>query len=149
MTKIRIKREELSRLFRILDFSVSEIDYLQRFLKIDYRIYLKDADKRHALERCIENIVNSSLDIAKILLISENIPIPGSYKEYFMELSARGYLTEATMNILANGVKLRNILAHEYLDIRWSQIEGFLKGGWKNYKLFIKTVREKIKGYSV
>ncbi|HID95445.1 MAG TPA: nucleotidyltransferase domain-containing protein [Candidatus Latescibacteria bacterium] len=50
-----------------------------KFSKMDWRTYNLDRDLRRNLERWLENIVNCSIDIAKIILASEGREIPGSY----------------------------------------------------------------------
>jgi len=37
---------------------------------------------------------------------------------------------------------LRNVVAHEYLDIRWKRIQEFIKGAEELYPLFIKKIKE-------
>lgn len=39
---------------------------------------------------------------------------------------------------------LRNILVHEYLDVKWKKIEKFIKEAEKLYPVFIEKVKELI-----
>mgnify|MGYP000622107596 CR=1 FL=1 len=86
--------ENRERLIRYVDFLESEIEDFSKFLKVDWKTYSVDRDIRRNLERWIENIVNCSIDIAKVLLISESKQIPGSYKGILMELGATEYFDE-------------------------------------------------------
>ncbi len=61
--------------------------------------YFKERSKRRDIERWIENIINSSIDISK-------------------------------------WVRFRNIIAHEYLDIRWNSIKKFIQETEVLYKNF-------------
>lgn len=133
-------KEEQARLARIVEFLRTELVDLQAFSSLRYAEYEADRHRRRSLERCIENIVNASLDIAKILLIGEGLPIPSTYKEYFFQLPAiRGFLDESTAEDLARWARLRNVLAHEYLDVRWQRIREFLDSGWQSHEIFLKT----------
>ncbi|MCZ7627470.1 MAG: hypothetical protein C3F12_14020 [Candidatus Methylomirabilota bacterium] len=133
-------KEGQERLARILVFLETELADLRAFADMRYGNYQSDRDRRRNLERCIENIVNAALDIAKILLVSEGRPIPPTYKEYFLQLPAiSGFLDEPVAEDLAEWARLRNILAHEYLDIRWQRIREFLDSGWQSYESLLKA----------
>ncbi|GAI91747.1 unnamed protein product [marine sediment metagenome] len=77
--------EDRERLIRYVDFMESELSDFSKFLKIDWKTYNKDRDTRRNLERWIENIVNSSIDIAKVILALEDRGIPSSYKGMLKE----------------------------------------------------------------
>ncbi|MEW6619476.1 MAG: DUF86 domain-containing protein [bacterium] len=119
-----------------------ELSDLSNFFDLDYKTYQEDRNKRRSLERCIENIVNASLDIAKIILVSENKEIPDTYKEYFLNLSTMGLISNNLSQNLAEGTKLRYILAHQYLDIRWDSIKKFLSNKGKEYQEWLKITKQ-------
>ncbi len=137
-----LKKSYIERLGRIFDFMEVELGDLSNFFNLDYKTYQEDRNKRRNLERCIENIVNASLDIAKIILVSENREIPDTYKEYFLSLGTSGLISDNLSQRLAEGTKLRNILAHQYLDIRWNSIKEFLSNKGEEYKEWLKTTKE-------
>jgi len=39
---------------------------------------------------------------------------------------------------------LRNIITHEYLDIRWQKIKDFIEQGYSLYSQFIEKVKAKL-----
>jgi uncharacterized protein YutE (UPF0331/DUF86 family) len=43
---------------------------------------------------------------------------------------------------LSKWVKFRNIVAHEYLDIKWGSIRKFIKGANTLYKNFLNTAKQ-------
>lgn len=100
-----------------------------------------DIDLRRNLERWIENIVNCSIDIAKVILASEDRRIPTSYKGILKELGATRYFDESFGEDIAQWVNLRNILAHEYLDIRWTPIKKFIQSAEPTYKKLIDEIK--------
>lgn len=139
-----LNTDDKERLGRISDFLQAELkDLGVKFVSINYKVYASDSDTRRNLERCIENIVNASLDIAKIVLINENLPIPDNYREYFLALYTANLIDEKMANVLADGTRLRNILAHQYLDIRWDRIKEFLSSGYKAYEELLKFSKNK------
>ena len=141
---MHLERPDKERLARIVDFLQDELDdFKEKFLTIDYKNYSTNNDIRRNLERCIENIVNASLDAGKIILINEKISIPDTYREYFLSLGVKDILDKNTADILANGVRLRNILAHQYLDIRWQKLEKFIVSDWNAYEIFVDGVKKR------
>ena len=94
------------------------------------------------MERWIENIINSSIDISKIILVSESIPAPDTYKELVASISLVPGFDKERMAALSDWVRFRNIIAHEYLDIRWASIKRFIEEAEPLYKNFLKDVKE-------
>lgn len=132
------------RLMRITSFLEEELSAVGKFTDIDQRVYEANDDMRRNMERWAENIVNASIDIAKILLASEKKRIPQTYREALSELSLLDGFDGATAEQLASFAKLRNILAHEYLDIRFSHLHRFAREGEKSYRALVDFVKKKL-----
>lgn len=133
--------EDRERLIRYVDFMESELSDFSKFSKIDWKTYNKDRDTRRNLERWIENIVNCSIDIAKVILAVEDRKIPTSYKGFLKELGATQHFDEAFGENISQWASLRNILAHEHLDIRWRPIKQFIQTAEPIYKHLISTIK--------
>jgi len=130
------------RLIRVVDFLETEIADYSKFVNITQKIYESDAISRRNLERWAENIVNSSIDVAKIVLASGKKKIPQTYREILQELSLLDNFDLDVAEKLAQFAKLRNILAHEYLDIRFNLLKKFVVESELVYRkliCFIKT----------
>ncbi|MBI5208026.1 MAG: DUF86 domain-containing protein [Candidatus Firestonebacteria bacterium] len=132
------------RLIRIIDFLETELKDLPEFINLDQNTYEANSTKRRNVERWVENIANSSIDIAKILLASEKRRIYQTYKDAMQGLSTLENFDSNTASQLAEFAKLRNILAHEYLDIRFARIQKFIQKS-DVYKKLLVFVKEKIK----
>lgn len=137
-----MRKEERERLIRLLDYLESEVDDYPAFSQLTWEMYQKDKVKRRNVERWIENIVMSSIDIAKILLASENRPIPESYKEILYNIGLIGDFNEEFGKKLSRWAGLRNIVVHEYLDIRWRNIKEFIRESEPVFRELIKGVRK-------
>lgn len=137
-----MKRELEKRLQRHIDFLASELKYYPKFRQMTKSIYEDDDDKRRSLERWVENIVNSSIDICKTILNMEEILLPDNYKEMVSSVSRvkKVKIPPETLEALSRWVRLRNIVTHEYLDIRWASIERFLSEGIPLYWDFLSCV---------
>lgn len=137
-----MRREDRERLIRLLDYLKSEVDDYPVFSHLDWETYQKDKEKRRNVERWIENIVMSSIDIMKILLALENRPIPDSYKEILYHGGLIGNFDEEFGKKLSKWSSLRNIVVHEYLDIRWRSIKEFITESQPVYKQLVEGVKK-------
>ncbi len=140
-----LRKVDIERIIKIIDFLETEISDIEKYKGLTLLVYEKDREKRRSVERWIENIVNASLDIAKIILVAKDKKIPDTYKEYFIEICGTGLIDGEIAEKLAEGVKIRNILAHEYLDIKWKSIEGFIFDGYKVYLDWLNASKNFIK----
>lgn len=143
---MKLLPEDRERLTRYVDFMESELSDIPKFSNIDWKTYSENRDLRRNLERWIENIVNCSIDIAKVILVIENKRIPSTYKEILKELGATQYFDEAFGDAVSQWAFLRNILAHEYLDIRWSSINRFIRSAAPVYRKLIEKIKSLIAG---
>lgn len=136
---------EKTRLIKAVDFLEAEVKEFASFKKIDQFEYEKNAVTKRNLERWAENLVNSSIDIAKILLASAGKKIPDTYRKILEDLAFLDGFERNDAQKLASFAKLRNILAHEYLDIRFSELEKLIKGGKEVYEGLVAFTKRKIK----
>lgn len=140
-----LKREIKVRLIKHITFLENELEDYESFKPLSWEEYNKERDKRRNVERWIENIINSSIDIAKIILASESLSLPDTYKEIVISVSLVPGFDKENMERISERVKLRNIITHEYLDIRWNSIKRFIQETEPIYKNFLKKVKEYIK----
>ena len=137
-----MKEEIKPRLIKHITFLENELKDYGTFKPLSWEEYNKERDKRRNVERWAENIVNSSIDIAKIILSSENLSLKDTYKETVTSLSLVSGFDKKDINAVSEWVRLRNIIAHEYLDIRWASIKKFINETEPLYTRFLKEVKE-------
>ncbi len=138
----RIDRERLIRLEQFLN---DELKDRQSFNKLDWQTYRTVSSQRRNVERWVENIANCSIDIAKILLASENMKIPDTYRDTLKDLSLLPKFKMKTALKLAEFAGLRNVPAHQYLDIRFDKIKKFIKESDAVYEELLKFVKKILK----
>jgi len=127
------------RLIKHVNFLQEELKDFEGFKSLSWEEYNLSRDKRRNVERWVENIINSSIDIAKIILTSEGLTLPDTYREVVVSLSLVSAFDKNNMEDLSKWVKLRNIITHEYLDIRWKSIRRFIKEAEPMYNSFLET----------
>ena len=129
-----MEREIKLRLIKHATFLESELQDFPSFRSLLWEDYHKERSKRRDVERWIENIINSSIDISKIILVAENIPAPDTYKELVASIALVPGFDKERMGRLSEWVRFRNIIAHEYLDIRWASLKRFIEEAEPLYK---------------
>ena len=139
-----LERETKIRLIKHITFLEDELRDYENFKSLSKNEYNKERDKRRNVERWIENIINSSIDIAKIILASEKILLPDTYRESIAMLSLVPNFDKETIEYLIEWVRLRNIISHEYLDIRWNSINRFIHQAVPIYKTFLEITKQYI-----
>jgi uncharacterized protein YutE (UPF0331/DUF86 family) len=79
--------------------------------------------------------------MAKILLASEKRAIPETYKAILEGLMVLPGFGEDMAKSLSQFSKMRNLLAHEYLDIRFSMLKKFVNESEQTYMHLIKFAK--------
>ena len=127
-----------------ISFVEEEIKDLQEYKDIDWKIYAENRKKRKELERTIENIANAIIDIGKLILAGEETMMPETYLQIFFKLKELGLIDDDDAKSITTSIKLRNILAHEYLDLRWPMIKQFIDFDYKVIEKFINIIKNYI-----
>lgn len=140
-----MKEEIKERLIKHLNFLEEEIKDYTLFRSMTWEIYRDDRSKRRDVERWIENLVNSSIDISKLIMTGEDKILPETYRDMVLSLSLIKGFEKEEIEKLAQCVRLRNIVAHEYLDIRWDSIKRFIEETEPVYRNFLEKLKIYIK----
>src|SRR3989344_5978562 len=127
-------------LARRLEFLNSELDLIKKYEDLSWHEYQDNDIKRRGVERSIENFMNAVIDISKIILASQKRPAPQGYKQIVESASLFLKMPEEEVKHISSWASLHNILAHEYLDIRWKDISAFL-GNLNVVWTFLNTAR--------
>lgn len=116
-----------ARLQKILIFLENSLKEFEKFKKMTFEEYAGNLEKRRNIERWVESLMNSVLDISKIILASKKKPLPDTYKKIVLETSLLFRFNGRGREKLSEWIELRNIIAHEYLEILWDRINYFVK----------------------
>lgn len=117
-------REEIA---RRLIYLKDEMADSRLYRGTTWDMYQTDRRKRRELERWVENIVNCIIDISKVIIGSCDVPVPETYRDTLKTMDVTGVFRKGLGESLSRWARLRNVLAREYLDIRWDTIKVFLK----------------------
>lgn len=134
--------QDRTRLDGLLDYLDEEIKSYDEFKDLNQIIYQNDRNKKRSVEHWVESLVIASLDIAKILLASNHLAIPSTYREILFQLSNISGFDKEMAEKLSYFAKLRNIITHEYLDLRWKQINEFISTAKPLYEYLANFIRK-------
>ncbi|MDI6754736.1 MAG: DUF86 domain-containing protein [Thermodesulfobacteriota bacterium] len=127
-----------SKLIPHVDYLEKELPFLAEYVKeIDWRVYELQRSKRFEIERWVENLINATLDISKMVLTIMGDEIPETSREVLFKIGSRIYEKEEEAETFSELAKIRNTLAHRYLDLRWNYIKRFLEIAPNLYPRFI------------
>lgn len=131
-------KEKLKKIIDFLEQEISFYDYFSAFTFVDYQ----DAHKRRDIERWVENMINSAIDTGEIILASQRKKIPDYYKDIFVQLGLLPQFQSLDIGRFTGWIKLRNILAHEYLDIKWQKVDSFVKDSREHFQGFLESAKK-------
>ena len=118
--------EDKTRLLERVQFLETEYQEIGELKKMTFAQYREDKVKRRNIERWVENIINATIDIAKIILASEKKEMPKTYGQALLKFGFFARLEEKEAEELSTFARLRNILAHEYLEVTYGSIKKFI-----------------------
>lgn len=101
-----------------IDYVEKELSFLPEYEReIDWKVYHSLRSKRLEIERWIECLINAALDISKMFLTIAGETVPDTSREILFQIGSRIYRIEAEAEAFSELAKIRNTLAHRYLDI--------------------------------
>ena len=71
-----------------------------------------------------------------------NLPVPDTYREIVANLSILPAFRKETVEALARWVRLRNIISHEYLDVKWDSIKKIILDGYGLFYDFLNATND-------
>lgn len=117
-----------TRLQRNLDFIETELEDRGQFRGVTLERYRADRNLRRNLDRWVEMLINAALDVGKVVLASERRPVPYTYGQILTELESVESFSDLAGQ-LRPFAALRNVLAHEYLELRFNRVAHFANTG--------------------
>lgn len=125
-----------------LGFIAQNLQKLKRFETMSLVQYLDDSDSQIISERLLEVIIQTSIDINKHLLTQGYQINSSTYKESFHQLGDYEIIPRQLAEELSNAASLRNVLAHEYLNIDYSKLFTSIQKVLVLYPLYVKQITQ-------
>lgn len=142
MRSASLVEKDADRLRNIIEFIEAQRTLYAPFSQLPQKTYEDDLIMRGAVERWLENIVNGIIDIAKIVLGSKRVPNPYGYINTVEKAMNMLALPADTIAQYGKWVKLRNELAHEYLDVKWKKLADFINTSEPHIQFLLDATRD-------
>lgn len=110
----------------------------------DFQEFQNNSDYQDILLFNIQLAVQNCIDIAAHMISDENMGIPGSTNEMFYLLEENGYLTRDITEKMVKAVGFRNLIVHEYVNLKLERVYEISKKDIHDLEIFIKQILSKI-----
>ena len=138
-----MRRADKSKIISSLDYLEKELPFLSGYKKeVDWKVYQTQRSKRLEIERWVGSLINATMDISKILLAVGNEEVPETSREILFKVGSLVFDREVKAEAFSELAKIRNTLAHRYLDVKWEDIKRFLQLVPELYPLFLDFVKK-------
>lgn len=125
-----------------LGFIGKNLQKLKRFETMTLAEYLDNSDLQIISERLLEVIIQTSIDINKHLLTQGYQISSITYKESFQQLGDYEILPRKLAKELSSAASLRNVLAHQYLDIDYTELFASIQKVLLFYPLYVQQITQ-------
>jgi uncharacterized protein YutE (UPF0331/DUF86 family) len=137
---------------------LSELDeyykQIKEFEKITVAQYSADWKIQRIIERTLQMMIETCVDIASHIIADHEYRVPISYSDTFKVLHDEKIVDDRLFNALGKMAKFRNIVVHHYDKVDAEIVIGILKkdlSDFTNYRdaivNFLKSESEKILGH--
>lgn len=135
-----MKNPELERKIKLLKEYVNKLAPYAALNSIDL---LRNEEKRAAMERWFQLMVDEAVDINTALIYELSGKVSESYKSTFYELVSLNILEKVFAEKIAESVKVRNQMIHDYERIQYSELIERMKSLFEPYKTYTRIIIEK------
>jgi len=107
-----------------------------------YEEYLKDIFVKRTAERSLQLIVECATDVCDHLLAELNYPPPKDYYESFIKAGEASVISSTLAQEIAPSAGLRNVIVHEYEDIKDEKVYESIGQALKSFRQLIKEIND-------
>ncbi|MDE1975207.1 MAG: DUF86 domain-containing protein [Patescibacteria group bacterium] len=144
MTPKTLNPEARNLLEKKLGLLKGYMDKLERYVVLGTDEILENDDKLLAMERAFQLVVDEAIDINSVLAYQLGNTVPDAYKSTFYDLVPIGVIDVDFADKISESAKVRNRLTHEYDNLTNKETVESIKKFFEMYKMYTKTVVEKV-----
>jgi uncharacterized protein YutE (UPF0331/DUF86 family) len=115
-------------------------DQLREFQGLTVAQYRADWKTQRIVERTLQMMIETCLDVANHLVADRGFRVPVSYADVFKVLGENKVLSRALGGRMEKMARFRNVLVHQYEGIEAEIIVGLLKKNLGDFGQFEKAV---------
>lgn len=119
---------------------VKRLEVISRNLS-ELHDYQASPDIKDIAERNLQVAIEACLDIAKIIISTNDLPEPKDNKGVFIVLAESGILSKKTLQFLVPMAGTRNILVHGYDKVEDSIVFSVIKQHLDNFAEYLREIK--------
>ncbi len=116
------------------------IKQISEYQNISYEDYINNWKVQRIIERTLQIMIETCLDIAAHIISDKGFPSPISYSHMFKILIDNNILDKDRLDTYQKMARFRNILVHQYEDIDPSIILSIVKKNLKDFNYFRDSI---------
>ena len=116
------------------------VKYLEKYRGVTAEELEADVEKRSIVERQLELACESCLDIARLVVTDQRLPIPEKTSGYILALGKGGIIDLKFAEEFAGMANFRNILVHMYLEIDYRRVVDNLNNHLGDFERFAREI---------
>ena len=137
-----LRQADRSKFIPHIEYLEKELSFLEIYEReIDWKVYQSQRSKRLEVERWIECLINAVLDISKMLVTIREEDLPETSREVLFRIGSHIFKMEEEVETFSELAKIRNTLAHRYLDMKWQDIKRFFQIAPNLYPPFLDYIK--------
>lgn len=113
---------------------------LRQAQDIDWQTFVEDNRSRRFVERVLQILVESMIDLGQHIIADEGFREPKTYKDVFKILVEQGVLPEERLAVYEKIASFRNILVHHYEGLDSSIVFSVFKRDLPDVEEFLKYI---------
>jgi uncharacterized protein YutE (UPF0331/DUF86 family) len=123
---------------------ISALDeYLKQigeYASISLKAYSDDWKVQRIVERTLQMMIETCLDISGHIISDENLRVPETYADVFRIMVENGILSESHLDSYEKMARFRNIVVHDYERIDPEIVVGILRNNLHDFEEFKASV---------
>ncbi len=135
-----------------IDVIENKVSFIKKYLKIlnSYQTFSLDALERDvtlkgAVERYLYLVCQATIDLAEAVIAYKDFRKPTTFREAFDILGEENLIDRDLVERLASMAGFRNVIAHAYENLDFTQVHSVLHHGLTDIESFLNAVREMFK----
>lgn len=130
-------RDKIAEKLRYLTDALTKLEPFRRLSEDEYQ---SDNRNQYSVERLFQTVLEATLDVARLIIIDQQLTKPTEARSEFAILADSGVLPVELAERLTNAKKFRNVLVHDYVSVDPEKVRQHLQHDIDDLKSFAQTV---------
>lgn len=116
------------------------LEQIREYTDITVESYSEDWKTQRIIERTLQMMIETCLDISGHIISDEKFSVPQTYAETFRILAKRNILDQSRLDAFEKMAQFRNILVHDYEKIDPEIVVGILRRNLHDFVSFKQSI---------